>query len=143
MTFAIVFFLNAAANFAFGVLLSALLGPAEFGRYAAVALAAGAISAGVFEWLRQASIRYSGQLEDRRQIASTLDAGYLAAMAALYFGISIAGLCGQTFGLSPLAFALTPLLAVALSWSRLHGRLVAGARDVEAVRNTLRPAPFP
>ncbi len=115
MIFATVFFLNSAANFAFGIALSALLGPAEFGRYATVALAAGILSAGVFEWLRQSSIRFSGQIEDRARIAATLDAGYLAAMALLYVGVGVAYACGQTFGVSLAAFALTPLLAVALS----------------------------
>jgi O-antigen/teichoic acid export membrane protein len=133
MTFAIVFFLNAAANFAFGVVLSALLGPAEFGRYATVALAAGTVAAGVFEWLRQSSIRFSGQIEDRARIAATLDAGYLVAMALLYVGVGVSYLCGQTFGVTPGALALTPLLAVALS--RLD---YAGAW----LRARERPRPF-
>ena len=133
MTFAVVFFFNAAANFAFGVLLSALLGPAEFGRYATVALAAGTVSAGVFEWLRQSSIRFSGQMEDRASIAATLDASYLAVMALLYAGVGVAYLSGQTFGVTPIALALTPLLAVALS--RLD---YAGAW----LRARERPRPF-
>jgi len=133
MNFAIVFFLNAAANFVFGVLLSALLGPAEFGRYAAVALAAGTVAAGVFEWLRQSSIRFSGQVEDQARIAATLDAGYLAVMALLYVAVGVAYACGQTFGVSPIALALTPLLAVALS--RLD---YAGAW----LRARERPRPF-
>jgi len=36
MVFAIVFLPNAVANFLLGIILSALLGPAEFGRYATV-----------------------------------------------------------------------------------------------------------
>jgi hypothetical protein len=58
MVYAVVFFLNAAANFALGVTLGALLGPAEFGRYATVALGASILAMTFFDWLRLSSIRF-------------------------------------------------------------------------------------
>jgi hypothetical protein len=71
MIFAIVLFVNSAANFVFGVVLSALLGPAEFGRYATVAPAALTLAAAAFDWLRYSSLRSSGDDEGRARIASS------------------------------------------------------------------------
>ena len=115
MIFAVVLFANSAANFVFGVVLSALLGPAEFGRYATVALAALTIGVAAFEWLRSSSLRFSGDVEGRQRIAASLEVGYLIAMALLYLAIGAAVLCGFNFGLPPALLALTPLLAVALT----------------------------
>ena len=115
MVFAVAFFVNSAANFVFGIVLSALLGPAEFGRYATVALAANTLAAAVFDWLRQSSLRFSGENTGRAGIAASLDAGYLAVMAALFVGVAAAGLSGLTYGVSLAALLLTPFLALALS----------------------------
>jgi O-antigen/teichoic acid export membrane protein len=115
MIYAIVLFANSAANFVFGVALSALLGPAEFGRYATVALAALTIGVAAFEWLRASSLRFSGDVEGRLRTAASLDVGYLGAMALLCVAVGAAGLSGATFGLTPALLALTPLLAVALT----------------------------
>ena len=114
MVFAVAFFVNSAANFVFGIVLSALLGPAEFGRYATVALAANTLAAAVFDWLRQSSLRFSGENTGRAGIAASLDAGYLAVMAALFVGVAAAGLSGLTYGVSLAALLLTPFLALAL-----------------------------
>ena len=51
MLFAISFFLNAATNFAFGLTLSAILGPAEFGRASTVQLASITLAGGMLDWL--------------------------------------------------------------------------------------------
>ena len=113
MVFAVAFVLNSAANFAFGVVLSALLGPAEFGRYATVALAATTLAGAAFGWLRLSSLRFSGESEGRARIAASLDAGYLGVMALLYLGVAVAALFGATLGASLSVLLLTPLLAVA------------------------------
>ena len=78
MVFAIVFLLNAVANFVLGITLSALLGPAEFGRYATVALDAMTLGMALFDWLRLSSIRFSGADENREATAASLDASYIA-----------------------------------------------------------------
>jgi hypothetical protein len=72
MVYAVVFFLNAAANFALGVTLGALLGPAEFGRYASVALGASILAMTFFDWLRLSSIRFSAAGERREVTAASL-----------------------------------------------------------------------
>ena len=115
MIYAIVLFVNSAANFVFGVALSALLGPAEFGRYATVALAALTIGVAAFEWLRASSLRFSGDIEGRLSTAASLDLGYLGAMALLCVAVGAAALSGATFGLTPALLALVPLLAIALT----------------------------
>jgi O-antigen/teichoic acid export membrane protein len=115
MQFAVVFFLNSAANFALGIVLSALLGPAEFGRYATVALAANTLAGAVFDWLRHSSLRFSGDHDERVRVASSLEASYLGAIALLFVGFGLVAASGVNFGLSSALLAMTPLLAVALN----------------------------
>lgn len=115
MVFAVAFFLNSAANFAFGIVLSALLGPSEFGRYATVALASITLATAAFEWLRHSSLRFSVDVEGRARVAASLEAAYLGVMALLFVAVGAMALTGLTFGLTPTLLALTPLLAVALN----------------------------
>ena len=115
MVFAVVFFLNAAANFLFGVVLSAILGPAEYGRYATIALAATTLGGAAFDWLRLSSLRFSGDQEGRERIAASLDLGYLVLIGLLYLGVVVAMGLGLRFGLSATQCLLLPLLAVALT----------------------------
>ncbi len=120
---AVIFFLNVTANFVFGVAVSALLGPAEFGRYATVALAAVTLGGALFDWLRFSSIRFSGDSEGRKQVAASLDAGYLAMMGLLCLGAGAVASMGIRFGLTPALLALTPLLAIALNRCDFSGAL--------------------
>ncbi len=113
MLFSLAFFLNAAANFVFAIAVSAILGPAEFGRYATAALAAITLAGATLDWLRYATLRYSGERDAQDRIASSLEAGYLGMTLFAYAGVGIAVLLGKTFGLGAALLALTPLLAVA------------------------------
>lgn len=115
MLFALVFFLNAAANFALGVALGALLGPAEFGRYATAFLGATTLAAALFDWLRLSSIRFSAGEERRIPVASSLDAAYLAMIALALALTGALALAGVDFGFGPALLALTPFLAVAIA----------------------------
>ena len=136
MVFAVVFFVNSAANFAFGIVLSALLGPAEFGRYATIALAANTLAGAVFDWLRHSSLRFSGDDQGRVRIASSLEAGYLGVMALLCLAVGAAALTGVTFGVTLTALALTALLAVALNRVDFAGAQFR-ARDQERAFSAL------
>ena len=98
MLFAAVFFINAAGNFAFGIALSALLGPAQSGRYSTAALLAGTLSAAMFEWLRQSSLRFSGDHEGRANVAASLDLAYLLVMGGLFAAAGVSVAFGYTFG---------------------------------------------
>lgn len=115
MLFALFFFLNAAANFALGVALSALLGPAEFGRYATAFLGATTLATALFDWLRLSSIRFSAADERRVPVASSLDAAWLTMIAfALVLTLGLAA-GGADFGFGLALLALTPFLAIAVA----------------------------
>lgn len=132
MIFAIVFFLNAAANFAIGLTLSALLGPAEFGRYATVALAAMTLATALFDWLRLSSLRFSGDVEGRTGVAASLDAAFLAMMALAVLAVALGALAGFRFGFGLMLLALTPFVAIGnarcdYAGAQLRARDQAGA----------------
>jgi len=107
------FFVNFADDFAFGVVLGALLRPPAFGRYDAVASAAVTLTGAAFGWLRLSSRRLSGEIEGGARIAASLDAGCLGELALLYLGVVVAALSGVALGASLSALLLTPFLAVA------------------------------
>jgi O-antigen/teichoic acid export membrane protein len=113
MLFSVTFFLNAAANFAFGLALSAILGPAEFGRYSTVALASITLAGAMLDWLRYSSLRFSGDGQGSVQTESSLEAGYLIMAGFAYAAAGAAALVGCTFGFGLALLLLTPLLAVA------------------------------
>jgi O-antigen/teichoic acid export membrane protein len=113
MLFTVTFFLNAAANFAFGLTLSALLGPAEFGRYSTVQLASITLATGMLDWLRYSTLRYSGDDRARTVIASSLETGYVALTLAAYLVVGLLAAFGVTFNFGAIMLLLTPLLGVA------------------------------
>lgn len=113
MLFAFSFFINATANFALGLALSAILGPAEFGRYATVQLAALTLAVGTLDWLRLSTLRFGGDDTQRVAVGSSLEAGYLALMGLGYAVVVALAAFGVTFGLGATLLLLTPLLAVA------------------------------
>jgi O-antigen/teichoic acid export membrane protein len=117
MVFAIVFLSNAVANFVLGILLSALLGPAEFGRYATVALGATTLATTSFDWLRLSSIRFSGAYEDRAATAASLDAGYIVMVAVAVACVLALIAARINFGLEGSLLALTPFMAIAYARS--------------------------
>ena len=114
MIFAIAFFLNAATNFAFGLLLSSLLGPAEFGRYSTVQLAAVTMAGGMLDWLRYSTLRFAGDDGNKTAIASTLDAAYFTLMLLAYAAAAVSVAFGATFGLGATLVLLTPMVGVAM-----------------------------
>jgi hypothetical protein len=82
----------------------------------------------MFDWLRFSSLRFAGDSEGHRQVAASLDAGYLLMMGLLCLGAGVVGLSGVRFGLTPSLLALTPLLAIALNRCDFSGALFR-ARD--------------
>jgi O-antigen/teichoic acid export membrane protein len=113
MIFALSFFLNAATNFAFGLTLSAILGPAAFGLYSTVQLASITLAGGMLDWLRYSTLRFSGEEEAKATIASSLEAGYFVLALTAYLGVALLAGFGFTFGLGVPLLLLTPLLGVA------------------------------
>jgi len=117
MLYAVVFFLNAAANFALGIAISALLGPAEFGRYATVALGASILAMAFFDWLRLSSIRFSAAAERREATAASLEASYIAMIVAAVVAVGALRALGIDFGMGASLLWLTPLMAIAYARS--------------------------
>jgi O-antigen/teichoic acid export membrane protein len=128
MVFAIVFLLNAVANFLLGIVLSALLGPAEFGRYATIALGATTLATASFDWLRLSSIRFSGSYEDREATAASLDAGYIAMIGVSVVCVLALLAARRKLGLEASLLALTPFMAIAYARSDYFAALMR-ARD--------------
>ena len=141
MLFTVAFFVNAAANFAFGLTLSGLLGPAEFGRYSTVQLASITLATGTLDWLRYSTLRYSGDDSAKVAVASSLETGYFALTIAAYLGVGLLAACGVTFSLGAVMLLLTPLLGAAAHRVDYIGGQVPGARAGRAFRGDLRPAP--
>jgi O-antigen/teichoic acid export membrane protein len=112
--------------------MSAILGPAEFGRYATVALAAVTLGGALFDWLRFSSLRFSGDGEGRERVAASLDAGYLGMIGVLCLGGALVAVTGARFGLTPALLALTPLLAIALNRCDFSGALFRARDQVRA-----------
>ena len=115
MLIAAAFLINSAGNFALGVLLSAILGPAEFGRYATVALAGLTLSGAMFDWLRLSTLRFAGDIRHQAGFAASLEAANLAITLALMVAAGLAYALRLDFGLGPLLVFLTPLYTVAIS----------------------------
>ena len=110
MVFALAYLGNAAANFLFGLALSAALGPAEFGLYATVAMASSVVAILVFDWLRASTLRFSLKHAEGGRAAATLEFGFLAASGLCVALGGLAALVGGSFGLGgalgPLVFGL-------------------------------------
>lgn len=113
MVFVIAFLGNAAANFLFGLVISAVLGPAEFGRYATSALAASVIGALAFDWLRLSTFRFSLSQADPSRAAVSLELGFLVMSVFCLGCAALAALAGADFGLGVKLTAFTFVLAVA------------------------------
>lgn len=111
------FVVNSGLSFLLGLAVAAVLGPAEYGRFAIASLAAVVIGTLLFDWLRLSATRFYGaEARDRDPgLRASLDGGYLAAFALL--GAAFLGLLalGFDFGLS---FAL---LAVAAATAATSG----------------------
>ena len=115
MLIAVAFLVNSAGNFVLGIALSALLGPAEFGRYATVALAGLTLAGSVFDWLRLSTIRFAGDAEQGPGFTASLEAAYFAIALTIYALAGLAWACSLDFGVGAALLFLTPLYTVAIS----------------------------
>jgi O-antigen/teichoic acid export membrane protein len=96
MTILLAFFVNAALNFALGLLVAKFLGPSDFGRYAIARAIALVLTTLFFEWLRLSATRFYS--EERRGsdpgIRATLALGYTGmafALTGLVLAVFLAG----------------------------------------------------
>ena len=112
MIFALAYLGNAAANFIFGLVVSAALGPAEFGRYATAALAATVLAALAFDWLRLSTNRFWLSQPDPARVSAGLEAGYFLVSGLLFGVAALAYWLSPDFGLGKQLIALTFVLAI-------------------------------
>ncbi len=90
------FLVNTLCNFAIGLLVAKFLGPEEFGRFALTLAVAMAMQTGMFEWIRQSTIRFYSERSrvSRPELRATLDVSFaiIAATAtALAIGFMLSG----------------------------------------------------
>ncbi|MBV9076708.1 MAG: lipopolysaccharide biosynthesis protein [Methylobacteriaceae bacterium] len=111
------FLASAAMSFALSLVVAALLGPAEFGRYTVALAAAVALNTVLFEWLRLSLTRFYERppAGARSPVRDALERAYVAGFALLALGTTVAAFAGWTFGLPPLLLAATVAGAVALA----------------------------
>ncbi len=85
MLISLTFFLNAAINFAVGLVVAKILGPAEFGHFAIGATLALTLNSIVFEWLRLSATRLYGATarDTQPDLRASLNAAYLAGTVVL------------------------------------------------------------
>ncbi len=85
MLISLTFFLNAAINFALGLVVAKILGPAEFGHFAIGATLALTLNSIVFEWLRLSATRLYGATarDSQPDLRASLNAAYLAGTLVL------------------------------------------------------------
>jgi O-antigen/teichoic acid export membrane protein len=109
MTIVLAFLVNAALNFALGLLVAKFLGPDEFGRYAVAMAVAVVLNTACFEWLRLSTTRFYS--EERRAsepgLRATLELGYAGTALGLSALVLALFLSGADAGLP------VPLLAAA------------------------------
>ena len=141
------FVLNAGLNFALGLLLAKLLGPADFGLFALATAGAVVLNTVLFEWLRLSATRfYSGRVRvDEPWIRHGLDRAYAVVGLALVAASGLALAFGFADGPAGRGAVLagTMLAALgngvfdyhaALARARFDGRLYLG---LVAVKNGL------
>lgn len=112
MRIVVTFLINAGLNFAVGLVVAAVLGPASYGRYAVWASAGALLATAAFEWLRLSTARFYGdaQRDANPALRPTLDAAYAALIAFLVGGGVLSLGLPERFGLN-----ITPVAAVVLT----------------------------
>lgn len=108
------FLMNAAFNFAIGLLVARFLGPQSFGQYAIAAAAAVVLNTLLLDWVRLAATRFydHGTRADDPAVRGTLDAVFLLSAVGVILCAAAALLAGFDLGL-PLALAvLVPAMAI-------------------------------
>lgn len=115
MRIIITFLLNAGLNFGVGLAVAAVLGPADYGRYAVGASAGALIATGVFDWLRLSTTRFYGDAQRAAEpnLRPTLDALYRAGGVVLVLAACLSLALPLPFGVTAGLAGAVVLTAVA------------------------------
>jgi O-antigen/teichoic acid export membrane protein len=119
------FILNAAFNFALGILIARFLGPHAFGQYAIAAAAAVVLNTLMLDWVRLAATRfYSNRTRaEEPAVRGTLDALFGLSAAGLILVVGIAILMGADLELPVMLAALAPAMAICNGLFDYHSAL--------------------
>jgi O-antigen/teichoic acid export membrane protein len=133
MTVLLPFLVNAALNFALGLLIALFLGPEAFGLYAIGAALVVLVNTAALDWLKLSVVRfYTAQTrESDPGIRATLDLLFAAVALALCLLLVLALLTGVNGGLPRTLLAAATLAAIGAGWFDYHGA-IARARFLDA-----------
>ncbi len=133
MTVLLPFIVNAALNFALGLLIALFLGPEAFGLYAIGAALVILVNTAALDWLKLSAVRfYSARTREN-------DPGIRATLDLLFAGVAL-GLCvllaatlliGVETGLPAPLLAAAILAGIGAGWFDYHGA-IARARFLDA-----------
>ena len=131
MSVVFAFALNTVFNFVVGLLVAKHLGPAEYGRFALAAAIATFINTALFDWLRQAAVRfYSARTrQERPQVRATLNFAFAALALALGVGTLALILSGVEVVLSGALLALAAAGGAANALFDFHAAIVRARFD--------------
>lgn len=138
MTVLLPFLVNAALNFALGLLVALFLGPEAFGLYAIGAALVVLVNTAALDWLKLSAVRfYTAQTrESDPGIRATLDLLFAAVALGLCLLLAVALLAGFDGGLPKALLAAAVLAAIGAGWFDYHGA-IARARFLDAAYGRL------
>ncbi|MCW6507252.1 lipopolysaccharide biosynthesis protein [Lichenifustis flavocetrariae] len=119
----ITFLLNAGLNFAVGLSIAAVLGPAGYGHFAVAASAGALIATGLFDWLRLSTTRFYG--EPQRLLSPALR----PTLDFAYRGLTLLVLCGTAL---VICVGIDPFLTRGLVIAVAVTGIANGAFDFQA-----------
>lgn len=125
MRIILLFVLNAAINLGLGLVVAAVLGPGDYGRFAIGMTVAMVVSTGLFDWLRLSTTRYYGEQcrIAEPDLRATLDTAYLAFGVLLGAALIAALLLGLDFGLGAGLLAASLLFCLANAFFEFQAAL--------------------
>ncbi|CAM5770459.1 oligosaccharide flippase family protein [Bosea minatitlanensis] len=132
MTILLPFLVNAALNFALGLLIALFLGPAAFGLYAIGAALVVLVNTAALDWLKLSAVRfYTAQArESDPGIRATLDLLFAAVALTLCLLLAVALLAGFEGGLPASLLGAAVFAAIGAGWFDYHGA-IARARFLD------------
>lgn len=116
MRIVLTFVLNAGLSLALGLALAGLLGPEDYGRFAAGSTVAVVLGMSLFDWLRLSATRFYGEgtRQGEPSIRATLNVAYAALAGLLVAGTGVAVALRFDFGLGPALLAAAALGGLAI-----------------------------
>lgn len=139
MGIVLTFIVNAGLNLVVGLAVAAVLGPAEYGRFAVASMAAIVAGTALFEWLRLSTTRFWAGGD--AGLRASLEAGYLLMGLLVAAGVLLLPLSGLRTAVTGVPLALIGCAAVATGLFEFRAAEArAGFRDRTYLRLVLARA---